>query len=746
MNPTTFTSTMAKRADVTGTPAQVYLQPNMVDFLLNAIRNKMVAAIGTVDNDTELKYIFNPQVHSDLAGTPIAIVGNASNIKGEVSLAKVNIEAIRYFAHVKARGGFYVDQILGANLPANMLANTDWTNMADYAASLMPNFFPLYFGQEPVYGELRDDEVMVRFCQLGTGYEHWGMAAVEAHRDLDHTLQVVDNVCTASAEQQFLDPNWNPTARKIARDNGPIGSIKTAQSADYPQERMSIGTFFDQAQQIAQQPFLQGNTLTITMPGEQEKEVQAVAGQAKLQLFLIGGTINTDSSTVSNLSYPVLSTSMNGVLATARAARTSSFTDLLNTAFYTAAGADPTSIYSTQVSIQVMQATAAASLLAGNFSKTRAQDYNNESSTLDMSAFLPQMSPKVVESIIAAERMARNESMMELTDLQKAKPKTVIARIGTMTDVDMFSSLCINFLTCISAIVDVEGMNNAGTPSIFRQILQGYVNMVNGKDWRHWATSVGVPMPNLPWTLYQFMEGSWVGLADFALNATNVNVFMGNQPITALDTSGLQQATRAYAACKSHFEKLFALAVPCTMVPRIIPASVRDAPLAITGQSVINAAGAGGSAKRGNGGGSTAQSTETTVAPVVKKRRGARSDSEPKSSRTEKGLFFVKPNLSPTEIFPRLEEKLCVHFACKGKECTRSDDQCAYKHVKTPSQLKPEVIRAIGDHFMRTGNGWFNKHQWKATDLPDAKYQCLLGDARTGMQCTAAECASPSSG
>jgi hypothetical protein len=77
------------------------------------------------------------------------------------------------------------------------------------------------------------------------GYEHWGMAAVEAH----------------------------PMVRKIPRDNGPIGSIKTAQSADYPQERMSIGTFYDQAQQIAQQPFLQGNTLTIVMPGKQEKEV-----------------------------------------------------------------------------------------------------------------------------------------------------------------------------------------------------------------------------------------------------------------------------------------------------------------------------------------------------------------------------------------------------------------------------------------------------------------------------------------
>jgi hypothetical protein len=281
-------------------------------------------------------------------------------------------------------------------------------------------------------------------------------------------------------------------------------------------------------------------------------------GQAKLQLFLIGGTINT----VSNLSYPVLSTSMNGVLATARATRTSSFTDLLNTAFYTAAGADPTSIYSTQVSIQVMQATAAASLLAGKFSKTRAQDCNNESSMLDMSAFLPQMSPKVVESIIAAERMAWNESMMELTDLQKAKPKTVIARIGTMMDVDMFLLLlCIKFLTCISAIVDVKGMNNIGTPSIFRQILQGYVNMVNGKDWRHWATLVGVPMPNLPWMLYQFMEGSWVGLAYFALNVTNVNIFMGNQPITALDTSGLHNFEKG-RFCHQLYHLLCSLVLP----------------------------------------------------------------------------------------------------------------------------------------------------------------------------------------
>lgn len=742
----TFTSTMAKRADVTGAPDQVYLQPSMVEFLVNGIRNKTVAGIGTIDNDTELKYIFNLQLHTSLDGTPLSIIGNASNIKYEFSLSKVNIEAIRYFTHVKLRNQFYPGQVLGTDdLTPALLAGTAWNNDTGLAASIMPNFFPVYYGQDPVYGELRDNDVMAEFSQLGPGYEHWGMAAIESQRDSENVLPAVDRIVAAGTQMTFLDPSWDPTKRKLASDNGPMGTIKPTQSFSYPQEKDSIGAFFQPVQPAAVQPAI-GQTVNIMMPGEQEKEVNAMKGQAKLQLFMLGGLVNFEAGTIENLTYPIIAPAMNEVLSTARAARASSFTDLLNTAFNMAAGEDPTSIFSSQVSIKVIQTTAAASLLSGNFGRNRAQDYQHDSSTLDLSAFLPQLSPKIVESIMAEENAARNENMMELTDLQKAKPKTVIAKIGTMLDVDMFSSLCINFLTCISAICDTPAMQAAGSQCIFRQILMQYVLMVNGKFWKQWVTSVGKPMPHLPWTLYQFLEGSWLGLAEFAVHSTNVNVFMGNRPVTDLDTSGLTQAVSAVAACKNHFDRLFAIGAACTMVPRIIPASVRNAPIANSDHSA--SASAGGGTKR-DGGATTNKSSDTAAAVApVKRRRGAKSDSDPKAlSKTGMGMFFVKPNLAAHEVFPpQLSEKLCVYFVCQGKECTRPPGQCPYKHAAGPTQLNIDDVKVIGDHFMKTGNGWFNKHHFDNFSALPVKYKCLVGDANAGMRCTAAECALPSSG
>jgi hypothetical protein len=52
---------------------------------------------------------------------------------------------------------------------------------------------------------------------------------------------------------------------------------------------------------------------------------------------------------------------------------------------------------------------------------------------------------------------ACSENNMDIVDAHKSKTNVAITRIGTMVDMTNFSSLCINYDTIISAIVDSTG-------------------------------------------------------------------------------------------------------------------------------------------------------------------------------------------------------------------------------------------------------------------------------------------------
>ena len=86
---TLYTKSLTKRPDITGTKDQAFgHRSNFLNYLVGAINAKTVAAIGMVSPGNLLvQYLCGPKVLTNLAGKPLAIVGNTSNKFGEFFLS-----------------------------------------------------------------------------------------------------------------------------------------------------------------------------------------------------------------------------------------------------------------------------------------------------------------------------------------------------------------------------------------------------------------------------------------------------------------------------------------------------------------------------------------------------------------------------------------------------------------------------------------------------------------------------------
>ena len=78
-----YTTSIPKRPDITGKPDQVFQFQNFMDHLIGGIRAGTIAALGTVvPGSLSLQYLYAPQLHCNLSGKPIAIVGNGQRREG----------------------------------------------------------------------------------------------------------------------------------------------------------------------------------------------------------------------------------------------------------------------------------------------------------------------------------------------------------------------------------------------------------------------------------------------------------------------------------------------------------------------------------------------------------------------------------------------------------------------------------------------------------------------------------------
>ncbi len=92
---TTYTAPFPKRPNITGAPDQVFQFNNFLERLIGGIKANTFSTIGTINPGSLCtQYLYAPQIHFNLAGKPIAFIGNSSNKMGEFSLIKIDVTSI----------------------------------------------------------------------------------------------------------------------------------------------------------------------------------------------------------------------------------------------------------------------------------------------------------------------------------------------------------------------------------------------------------------------------------------------------------------------------------------------------------------------------------------------------------------------------------------------------------------------------------------------------------------------------
>ncbi len=128
---------------------------------------------------------YAPQVHTNLSGNFLVIVGNASNKIGEFSCVHIHKDSFRFFQIIDSKAN--LDEAMPGHssnitpFASGLLSNTDWANPLDNIISaLFPNFFIIYFGQDFPQDGISSDDIKVKFAKLGTGYNLWVSTTAEA--------------------------------------------------------------------------------------------------------------------------------------------------------------------------------------------------------------------------------------------------------------------------------------------------------------------------------------------------------------------------------------------------------------------------------------------------------------------------------------------------------------------------------------------------------------------------------------
>jgi len=96
-------------------------------------------------------------------------------------------------------------------------------------------------------------------------------------------------------------------------------------------------------------------------------------------------------------------------------------------------------------------------ILTGNFATDKVASLDNEAHAIDPFVFLPQKNTALVNREAGKNLHAHSENAMDVLDSHKSKTATSTARIGTMQDVDDFTSLCVNSDTVMMSMFLTEG-------------------------------------------------------------------------------------------------------------------------------------------------------------------------------------------------------------------------------------------------------------------------------------------------
>jgi hypothetical protein len=396
---TTHPASFPKRLDITGAPDQVFQFNNFLEPLIGGIKVNTISAIGTINPESLCtQYLYPPQIHFNLAGEPIAFIGNLSNKMDKFSLIKIDITSIRLFPYTKDKATMDISLNHGDNLPKELLSKTDWNGFEEpIVGTLIPNFFITYFGKDLPHGNISDDEIKAKLVRLGTAYELWANTTNDVEK-LDNILSVMEEIKTLESIKKHFDPNQDANSLPQATSNGPFGAMTLVQLDDYPVAAHLIKDLFQLSPQ-AIAPTLTSyapSNVMLHLPAKANKKSEAKKGIVKLMLFHICGDIDIKATSL-NITPAIPSKGMQVVLNQPCAAWASQIADLVQIILELAKHQDFTSIRLTQILIWVLSKILASHMLQGNLATKKVTSLKLEANSVEPSTFLSQRNKVLVK-------------------------------------------------------------------------------------------------------------------------------------------------------------------------------------------------------------------------------------------------------------------------------------------------------------------------------------------------------------
>ena len=731
---TLYSESFPKRPDISGSFDQAFSLTNMFEAVVKAISANLIAGLMGCQHSGEIFYLFCLKVHHDTAGNPVAIIGNLSNTIGQFMCARITKTDFSLFTAVGEKSD--APPTHGDIIDPTIMAKTSFDANSDYVAYLMPSYALIYWGMEIFYGNIVDDDLKSSISSLGPGYLAWAKAVAasfESEDDIDIALSEMKTKARGSINMQAtFGMKWDKkTGMRINVGTAGV-HVSMVLSSLYPAESGAIQqTFCPPAVASAAFPgALVSPTGKITFTLADDKESDAAKGTTKFKLLFIKGVVNFGSCTVAATQEVIISTGFQVVQDTPRAGRASGFQDLMKEVLLKTKNNDQMNLKTRDMTLVTISKAAAANLIAGNFAVDHAGSQSNESTSVNLSLFLPQSDRSLARDIDALDLKARTENNMDMADSHKLKQSTDIKRIGTLKTQADVRSVLVNMLTLFTAVAD----GSLPLP-ILQQVILDLLDFITTSEWEEWVQRCGPQMPNMHLELYASIEKILIYHFNAATLFTNVNIVMAGRPLIDLDITPILKALVLLKNIKEHYTRHIISGTPLTVcssiaarygllttVPQAVSPTIQPAAAEHAQQSdTANRSRAADSAT--NGGGDDT-SNRRSLSPTKK----GRGKADAVKDRTKFGIFYLKDPEAKGPVFPpAMDQKLCAYFTCKGRQC--SNDNCSFFHPKNNDDITTNTLEQVCDHFEKTKIGWVNEWpvlQGKFKNFPQ-KFNHLLG-------------------
>ena len=596
-----YSESTTARKDVTGEPSQVYDMPDAAAWLLMQIKAGNASSIFRIDNNCEWLHIIHPQVVNDLHNNPEWIVGNSSDVLGEYRLIKIKVSQLRYFPIMGESNLLPVNPEASEAVEIARLRGGPLADEENVRIASLPCWLVAYKGMNLPQGDIRSDESASDLECMGAGYKIWYLWALKhVNTDRNDTLQnIIDDVKRDGTYERYVKPVDSP--REF--DASPMGSTLQAYASDYPDAAAVIRSTFmaeaprpDLVRGVPGAVDVRGTTVIVKDARDEEKEVVALQGQARVALLNIGGKIDVNRGTVSDLTYPIVSSVLDGIHSMPRSSRGGQFAQALTRAHKKAKRNDRSSIFSVHASIIVFPRITATHFLVGNFNTETLDSPHGEAASIDCLVFAPQTSRSKINAVLVQETNQANESHCDVPAERATTPKSGIARVGDVATCEDFKKMMVNIINSAPVMVEVATMKAAGAPHLLTSFAEAFLDIM-GPDWDAWIEKTGGGL-YVHALLLQFFDSIFSNLASFAADFHNGNIFETKRPASETDDGPLVSAVLVLQHARDHFRKLQAIKQPCTTKPAI--AHAMSTPATANSTVVVPRAATGTNERRSN--------------------------------------------------------------------------------------------------------------------------------------------------